>query len=71
MEEIERYVLRIYQAAEQSYTLLENLLEWSRSQTGRIPFCPQKVPLKMLMSDAIRVLESHARTKRSQLRLRW
>jgi two-component system sensor histidine kinase/response regulator len=63
LEEIERYAQRLYQAAEQGYTLLENLLEWARSQTGRITFQPEKTYLKTLIADTIRLLESHAKTK--------
>lgn len=63
MEEIEHYIHRIYQAAEHSYTLLENLLEWSRSQTGKIPFMPQTAYLKLLLHESIRPLEQHAHDK--------
>jgi two-component system sensor histidine kinase/response regulator len=65
--EIERYAQRLYQASEQGYTLLENLLEWARSQTGRITFQPEKTHLKTLITDTIRVLESHAKTKQIAL----
>jgi two-component system, sensor histidine kinase and response regulator len=62
-DEITRYLDRIQQAAERSYTLLENLLEWSRSQAGRLRFTPQKVSVNMLVDESIRVLEHQAHVK--------
>ena len=62
-EDIEKYAQRIYQASERGYTLLENLLEWSRSQTGRMIFHPQNTNLKEIITESIGVLESHAKNK--------
>ena len=63
MDDIERFVQRIHQASERSYALLENLLEWSRSQTGSIRYVPQKAYLKMLVTESIREIEPHAHSK--------
>lgn len=62
-EDIERYVKRIYESAERSYTLLENLLEWARAQTGRMPFDPQAIYLRNLVADTVRLLDSQAQNK--------
>lgn len=63
LEDIERYIKRIYQAADRSYVLLENLLGWARSQTGRIQFSPFKIHLKTLINETLCVLENHAGNK--------
>ena len=63
IDDIERYVQRIYQVSERSYALLENLLEWSRSQTDRIQYVPQKAYLKILANESLRVIKPHAHSK--------
>ncbi len=51
------------EASEYSYKLLENLLEWSRSQTGRINYTPQLFDLKNIVTETIKLLESGAINK--------
>ncbi len=63
MDDIERFINRIHQASERTYVLLENLLEWSRSQTGRMQYVPQKAYLKILVDESIRPMEQHVRSK--------
>lgn len=63
MAEVEHYINRIYQAADRSYALLENLLEWSRSQTGKMQYVPQKVYLKILVDESVRAIEPYAHSK--------
>ncbi|SHF41241.1 His Kinase A (phospho-acceptor) domain-containing protein [Mariniphaga anaerophila] len=43
--------------------LLENLLEWARSQTGKIGFNPVKLELEDLVDETIRTSSDIARTK--------
>jgi two-component system, sensor histidine kinase and response regulator len=62
-EDVERYIHRIYESAERSYTLLENLLEWARSQTGRLQFDPHPVYLRNLVEDTLKILEAQAQHK--------
>jgi signal transduction histidine kinase len=47
--------------------LLENLLEWSRSQTGKLEFNPQKVNLKALIDEHISNLGMQVVTKNIRL----
>ncbi len=63
IDEIEKYAQTLYRASKQGYRLLENLLEWSRSQTGRIAFSPQRVHLKNIIPESFAVLENHAKNK--------
>jgi len=62
-DRIRQYGQRIYQASERGYNLLENLLEWSKSQTGRIQFQPENVHLKNMITESLEVLESYAKIK--------
>ncbi len=39
------------------YSLLENLLDWSRSQQGKISFNPQQIDLNILVEDTIQLLK--------------
>jgi two-component system, sensor histidine kinase and response regulator len=65
--QIERYARMLYTASEQVYRLLENLLEWSRSQTDRIEFYPECLPVRNLIADAFATLQSQASDKHVQL----
>jgi len=47
-----QFVHTIYDSAKKAYKLLENLLEWARSQTGRIEFRPQQLILENLFIEA-------------------
>ena len=54
-------------SAEVSHNLLQNLLLWSRSQTGRIEFNPQKLNLYNLIQDNTNLLK--ASTERKQIKI--
>lgn len=47
-EQLTEMVALINSAVRQEYNLLENLLEWSRAQTGAIKLKPKKIDLKRL-----------------------
>ncbi|MCK5720550.1 MAG: hybrid sensor histidine kinase/response regulator [Thiomargarita sp.] len=53
----------IEDSLEKGHSLLKNLLEWSRSQTGRIKQQPANISLKMLMDSNTRLLANHAAAK--------
>ena len=48
---------------ENLFALLENLLQWSRIQTGRIEHHPTKVELQSLVDESLRLLKANAREK--------
>lgn len=62
-EKIEEYIKIIFETAHSSYALLENLLEWSRSQTGGIQITPQKIDISVLVEKNFDLLEIHAHKK--------
>ncbi len=50
-----------------AYKLLENLLEWSRSQTGRITFTPEVINLQELVSESTTTAQNQAEQKHIKL----
>lgn len=57
------YAQMINDAAKSAYKLLENLLEWSRLQTGGIHFKPVFIQLGYLSNEVIKVVEAAAKIK--------
>lgn len=53
----------INRASKELLNLLENLLTWARSQTGRIDFEPQSENLSFMVNDAIVLQKEAARAK--------
>jgi len=53
----------MYQAAAAVYDLLENLLQWSRVQRGRMEYAPAPVDLPVLAHATLRLLENTAADK--------
>jgi|GEM_PF-899223 len=54
-------------SANDAFKLLDNLLTWSRSESGRIPFIPEKLHLKILLLETISNLQASADQKQIQL----
>ncbi len=57
------YVSKVNESAIKAYQLLENLLEWSRSQTGKIIVNPECVDIKMHIDETISHIIGHAKSK--------
>jgi signal transduction histidine kinase len=53
----------IYDSSRNTYRLLENLLQWSRLQTGRIEFNPEEVDLYKTVVDAVELFKASASAK--------
>ncbi len=66
-EKVKKQLLTIHDASKLSYELLENLLEWSRTQTGKIVFEPKTLYLKKIALDNIKLLELQALNKNIQI----
>ena len=63
MEEIKEITLAMKTSADNIYSLLENLLEWSRLRQGRLDFLPENLNLKEKVEDCVNVLSEYARKK--------
>jgi signal transduction histidine kinase len=66
-EQIEEYISIIFETSRSSYSLLENLLDWSRSQTGRIKLLKEEIDLYRIANENIKLLDSPALKKEIQL----
>jgi PAS domain S-box-containing protein len=63
IDKIEKLVNHIYKSAQNTYNLLDDLLLWARSQSGKIPYEPQNLRLADICKDIVENLELNADTK--------
>lgn len=63
-ETIKKFASIMYNAAKSGYSLLENLLEWSRAQTGTIIYQPQKISIKEVIYQNITNVSAMALNKK-------
>ncbi|HLN53376.1 MAG TPA: tetratricopeptide repeat-containing sensor histidine kinase [Lentimicrobium sp.] len=61
------YLNVIRQSGQHIYTLLDNLLSWSRAQSGRIDFYPEPVSLTETIENAVELVRSSADNKQIAL----
>lgn len=66
-DKIKKFVGYLHTSAQQGYDLLKNLLEWSRSQTGRIAFQPRETQIYFLAETIIDLLNSSAQSKNIEI----
>lgn len=66
-EEIQMLARDLDKSLKNLFALLENLLEWSRSQTGNIDFTPEVFDLTEILRSNSSLLESQARNKQITL----
>lgn len=63
-EEIKLFSEKIHEAAKSVFTLLENLLQWSRLQSGKIPYEPATFNMHYKINQAIKLLSNNAANKK-------
>ncbi len=61
--QVKEYLANVRNASYHTYTLLENLLEWSRIQSGKMPFTPSVFDIHDEISSVISVLDNNATQK--------
>jgi PAS domain S-box-containing protein len=62
-DETKAYLDELYSSTSNLYTLIENLLEWSRIQSGKMIFQPEELDFKELLQEVIPVLYQTAQLK--------
>jgi len=62
-EEIIEYLEKIKTSSENTYTLLQNLLDWAGSQTGKHEVFPQKLDMNALIKETVSLLGPNADNK--------
>ena len=66
-KEILDFVHTIRDSAQHTYELLVNLLEWAKSQTGKMQFNPETISIEKLFNEAINLAESAAKNKNIEI----
>ncbi len=69
-EQMANFLKIINSSAKQGYRLLENLLEWSRMQTGIIAWQPEQTDIWDLVNEVVNLLRGSAETKQIHLEAR-
>ncbi|MDO9255999.1 MAG: PAS domain S-box protein [Bacteroidales bacterium] len=62
-DQVKEYLSNVRNASYHTYALLENLLEWSRIQSGKMPFTPTVFDIHDEISSVITVLDNNATQK--------
>ncbi len=68
-EEIEYFVGRMNQSANQLYDLLQNLLNWAISQIGKLPFAPEKFSLADVANNNAALFQNNTLQKKQQIKI--
>jgi two-component system, sensor histidine kinase and response regulator len=63
-DSVKTYHHILYTSAKQGWLLLENLLQWTRAQTGRLEIKPQVINLNEFLTEAVYMLRLELETKR-------
>lgn len=61
------YIENINIAADSTYSLLENILEWSRTQTGKIDFNPESFDISTVINEIFLLVRPQAEAKNIRL----
>jgi signal transduction histidine kinase len=70
-EERRKFADDIHHSTNNIFRLLQNLLEWSRSQTGRLTFTPREIELKLVVDSSVSVLRSLADQKNIRIEMNF
>ena len=63
LSDVKEYSKAVNDSAEKLYRLIDNLLEWSRTQTGNVPFSPTHFSLDKLISDELGIQSQTLKAK--------
>ena len=66
-EQLKNFINIIFDTSKNAYSLLENLLEWSRSQTGNIKITPDHISLFELVKENLSLMKGIAEKKNLNL----
>ena len=58
-EEIKEYIRAIYDSSKNLYGMTNNLLQYSRFQTGKIDFNPENLNLKKVINECLKILKGN------------
>ncbi len=65
--ELQEFIQAIEKTSRGVYNLLENLLDWSKIQTGRMEYMPKEFSLSVMAEEVKNLLETSAKSKKINL----
>jgi len=68
-DEYNNFLKKMYETAQNTFSLLENLLQWSRTQTGLIEFIPEIIQIKELVDRNLQLLQGALIHKNIEMRV--
>jgi signal transduction histidine kinase len=69
-DESKEFITVMNEASKQLYNLLENLLQWSRSQTGSISYEPKYIAVKKMVNETIDALLVNIENKKLKINIK-
>lgn len=66
-EDLQEFGTHVYTATKSLYSLLENLLQWSQIQTGKMEFNPMVLDTSVVLNEVIGLLQGNAMQKNIEL----
>lgn len=69
-DSIEKYAPMVFKTAKNTHVLLENLLEWSRTQIGQIEFKPEAIEMFPFVQEEVKILLEQANNKSTRIYLK-
>ena len=63
LKKINEFILQIHRFSNNAYNLLENLLQWAKSQTGKLEVVPEQVNILDLAIDNVTIFHDIAQKK--------
>ena len=70
-DERRKFASDIHLSTNNIFRLLQNLLDWSKSQTGRLIFTPGEIEFKRIIENSISVLRSLADQKNIEIKIKY
>lgn len=67
-DEVKEYINVIYESSQSLFKLLDNLLQWSRTQTGSISYKPEQFELLPIINQEVSYLQLNADKKKITVR---
>lgn len=66
-KERKEFVKQIHDSSENTYVLLQNLLEWARTQTGKVSANPSEIDLGLILQETFTLLKHNFQNKQINL----
>lgn len=67
IDKIEKFTGLINQSARNTYNLLEDILTWAQSQSGKIPFVPEIINCHLICESIVNILQPIADSKKVKI----